>query len=41
MRLVVAVATCLLALAGGLRAQDAKDAEKRLQSVRGEEAESH
>ena len=36
MRLVVAVATCLLALAGGLRAQDAKDAEKRLQSVRGE-----
>ncbi len=36
MRLVVAVAICLLALAGGLRAQDAKDAEKRLQSVRGE-----
>ena len=36
MRLVVAVATCLLAFAGGLRAQDAKDAEKRLQSVRGE-----
>ena len=36
MRLLVALAICLLALAGGLRAQDAKDAEKRLQSVRGE-----
>ena len=36
MRLLVALAICLLALAGGPRAQDAKDAEKRLQSVRGE-----
>ncbi len=36
MRAFVAAVACLLAFAGGLRAQDAKDAEKRLQSVRGE-----
>ena len=33
---MAAVACVLLALAGGAHAQDAKDAEKRLQSVRGE-----
>ena len=36
MRAFVVAVACLLAFAGGLRAQDAKDAEKRLQSVRGE-----
>lgn len=37
MRLRVALLSCLLlAIAGGAVAQDAKDAEKRLQSVRGE-----
>lgn len=37
MRRAFAVAVvCLLAFAGGARAQDTKDAEKRLQSVRGE-----
>jgi septal ring factor EnvC (AmiA/AmiB activator) len=33
---IAAFACVLLAIAGGVRAQDAKDAEKRLQSVRGE-----
>src|SRR5690606_35636644 len=33
---IAAIACLLLAIAGGARAQDAKDAEKRLQSVRGE-----
>ena len=33
---IAALACVLLAIAGGVRAQDAKDAEKRLQSVRGE-----
>ena len=33
---IAALACVLLAVAGGVRAQDAKDAEKRLQSVRGE-----
>lgn len=36
MRAFLAAAACLLVFAGGARAQDAKDAEKRLQSVRGE-----
>ena len=36
MRAFAAAFACLLAFAGGVRAQDAKDAEKRLQSVRGE-----
>ena len=36
MRAFVVAVACLLALAGGARAQDTKDAEKRLQSVRGE-----
>lgn len=36
MRIVVAAFVCLLAFAGGVHAQDAKEAEKRLQNVRGE-----
>ena len=36
MRAFVVAVACLLALAGGARAQDTKDAEKRLQSGRGE-----
>lgn len=36
MRAFLAAAACLLVFAGGACAQDAKDAEKRLQSVRGE-----
>ena len=36
MRIVVAAFACLLAFAGGVHAQDAKEAEKRLQNVRGE-----
>ena len=36
MRTLAVAVVCLLAFAGGARAQDAKDTEKRLQSVRGE-----
>lgn len=36
MRAFLVAVACLLAFAGGARAQDTKDAEKRLQSVRGE-----